>query len=121
MPPLSLSDEELSLLRSLAEAVAYGQRREFLQAVAAALEACPQSGLARRTALRAMFNAGSSLRRSGPRPRAKRRGPGGRRTALKLRTMKSREERLTWAKQRAAPERIRARAGRYHPYRSSCR
>jgi hypothetical protein len=44
MPPLSLSDEELSLLRSLAEAVAYGQRREFLQAVAAALEACPQSG-----------------------------------------------------------------------------
>ena len=43
MPPLSLSDEELSLLRSLAEPVAYGRRREFLQAVAAALEACPQS------------------------------------------------------------------------------
>jgi hypothetical protein len=44
MPPLSLSDEELSLLRSLAEPVAYGQRRAFLQAVAAALEACPQPG-----------------------------------------------------------------------------
>jgi hypothetical protein len=44
MPPLSLSDEELSLLRSLAEPVAYGQRREFLQAVAAELGACPQPG-----------------------------------------------------------------------------
>jgi AMP-polyphosphate phosphotransferase len=44
MPRLSLSDEELSLLRSLAEPVAYGRRREFLQAVAAALEAGPQSG-----------------------------------------------------------------------------
>jgi hypothetical protein len=31
-------------LRSLAEPVAYGRRREFLQAVAAALEACLQSG-----------------------------------------------------------------------------
>jgi hypothetical protein len=40
MPPLSLSDEELSLLRSLAEPIAYGQRREFLQAVAAELRAC---------------------------------------------------------------------------------
>jgi hypothetical protein len=30
MPPLSLSDEELSLLRSLAEPAAYGRRREFL-------------------------------------------------------------------------------------------
>jgi hypothetical protein len=44
MPPLSLSDEELSLLRSLAEPVAYGERREFLQAVATALAACPQPG-----------------------------------------------------------------------------
>jgi hypothetical protein len=44
MPPLSLSDEELSLLRSLAEPVACGQRREFLQAVATALAACPQPG-----------------------------------------------------------------------------
>jgi hypothetical protein len=44
MPPLSLSDQELSLLRSLAQPVAYGRRREFLQALAAALEACPQSG-----------------------------------------------------------------------------
>ena len=32
MPPLSLSDEELSLLRSLAEPVAYGRRGEFLMA-----------------------------------------------------------------------------------------
>jgi hypothetical protein len=44
MPPLSLSDEELSLLRSLAEPVAYGRRGEFLQEVAAALRACPQPG-----------------------------------------------------------------------------
>ena len=44
MPPLSLSDEELSLLRSLAEPVAYGRRREFLLSVAAALERCPQPG-----------------------------------------------------------------------------
>jgi hypothetical protein len=44
MPPLSLSDEELSLLRSLASPVAYGRRREFLQEVAAASEAYPQRG-----------------------------------------------------------------------------
>ena len=44
MPPLSLSDEGLSLLRSLAEPVAYGRRREFLLSVAAALERCPQPG-----------------------------------------------------------------------------
>jgi hypothetical protein len=31
-------------VRSLAEPVAYGRRREFLQAVAAALAACSQSG-----------------------------------------------------------------------------
>jgi hypothetical protein len=42
--PLSLSDEELSFLRSLAEPVAYGQRREFLQAVAGELANCPQPG-----------------------------------------------------------------------------
>jgi hypothetical protein len=42
--PLSLSDEELSLLRALAEPVAYGRRREFLQEVAAALTTCPQPG-----------------------------------------------------------------------------
>jgi hypothetical protein len=42
--PLSLSDEEMALLRSLAEPVAYGRRREFLCEVAAALEAVPQSG-----------------------------------------------------------------------------
>jgi hypothetical protein len=83
MPPLSLSDEELSLLRSLAEPVAYGQRREFLQAVAPALAACPQPGPARRTALRAIFSVASSSRRIGSRPSAKRRGSGGPRTALK--------------------------------------
>jgi hypothetical protein len=44
LTPLSLSDEELSLLRTLAEPVAYGQRREFLQAVAAELRACPEPG-----------------------------------------------------------------------------
>ena len=44
MPPLSLSDEELSLLRTLAEPVAYGRRREFLQEVAAELANCPQPG-----------------------------------------------------------------------------
>lgn len=42
--PLSLSDEELSLLRSLAEPVAYGQRREFLRQVAIAMATCPQPG-----------------------------------------------------------------------------
>jgi hypothetical protein len=44
MQPLSLSDEELSLLRSLAEPVAYGRRGEFMQEVAAALAACPHLG-----------------------------------------------------------------------------
>jgi hypothetical protein len=44
MPPLSLSDEELSLSRSLAEPIAYGRRDEFLQAVAATLGNCPQPG-----------------------------------------------------------------------------
>jgi hypothetical protein len=44
MPPLSLSDEELSLLRTLAEPVAYGRRGEFMQAVAAELKACPEPG-----------------------------------------------------------------------------
>jgi hypothetical protein len=42
--PLSLSDEEMALLRSLAEPVAYGRRREFLCEVAATLEAVHQSG-----------------------------------------------------------------------------
>jgi hypothetical protein len=44
MPPLSLSDEELSLLRSLAEPVANGQRRAFLQAVALELANWTQPG-----------------------------------------------------------------------------
>jgi hypothetical protein len=44
MPPLSLSDKELSLLRSLAEPLAYGQRRAFLQAVALELANCTQPG-----------------------------------------------------------------------------
>jgi hypothetical protein len=42
--PLSLSTEELNQLLELAAPIAYGRRREFLQEVAAALEACPQSG-----------------------------------------------------------------------------
>ena len=44
MPPLSLSDEELALLRALAEPVAYGQRRAFLQAVALELANYAQPG-----------------------------------------------------------------------------
>jgi hypothetical protein len=40
--PLHLADEELRQLLELAEPVAYGQRREFLQAVAAALANCEQ-------------------------------------------------------------------------------
>jgi hypothetical protein len=44
MPPLSLSDEEPSLLRSLAEPVAYGQRSAFLAEVAAELANCPHRG-----------------------------------------------------------------------------
>jgi hypothetical protein len=35
--PMHLSDEELSLLTSLAEPIAYGRRHEFLQAVVAAV------------------------------------------------------------------------------------
>jgi hypothetical protein len=42
--PLQLNDEELRQLLELAEPVAYGQRREFLQAVAAALANCEQPG-----------------------------------------------------------------------------
>ncbi len=44
MPPLSLSNEEMNQLLTLSEPVAYGQRRAFLQAVAAGLEACPHPG-----------------------------------------------------------------------------
>jgi hypothetical protein len=36
--PLHLSDEELSLLTSLAEPIAFGRRHEFLQEVAATIE-----------------------------------------------------------------------------------
>jgi hypothetical protein len=60
MPPRRSSHEELSLLGSLAEPVAYGQRREFLQAVAAALEAFPSKRAWRDVPHCAMFNAGSS-------------------------------------------------------------
>jgi hypothetical protein len=42
--PLHLTDEELRQLLELAEPVAYGQRREFLRAVAGELAACPQPG-----------------------------------------------------------------------------
>jgi hypothetical protein len=43
-PPLQLNDEELRQLLELAEPVAYGQRREFLQAVALELANCAQPG-----------------------------------------------------------------------------
>jgi hypothetical protein len=83
MPPLSLSDEELSLLRSLAEPVAYGQRREFCRRSRRPWRPARNPDPARRTALRAMFSVASSSRRSESRPSAKRRGSGGPRTALK--------------------------------------
>jgi hypothetical protein len=38
MPPLSLTDEELALLRELSEPIPLRQRREFLLAIADALE-----------------------------------------------------------------------------------
>jgi hypothetical protein len=38
MPPLSLTDEEMSLLRELAAPIPPRQRQEFLLAIAAALE-----------------------------------------------------------------------------------
>jgi hypothetical protein len=44
MPPLSLTDEELTLLQSLAEPIAFGRRDEFLTAVADELANCPQTG-----------------------------------------------------------------------------
>ena len=42
--PLELTDQEKDLLLELAVPIAYGQRPQFLREVAAALEACPQSG-----------------------------------------------------------------------------
>ncbi|SEB85032.1 hypothetical protein SAMN05444161_0004 [Rhizobiales bacterium GAS191] len=44
MPPLSLSTDELDLLRSLAEPIARRRRAAFLAAVAAELEARGQAG-----------------------------------------------------------------------------
>ena len=42
--PLSLTDEEMEVLRRLAAPIAYGRRDEFLHAVTAALASCPQPG-----------------------------------------------------------------------------
>jgi hypothetical protein len=44
MPPLSLNDEEMALLRELAEPIPLRQRREFLLAIADALEAEQTAG-----------------------------------------------------------------------------
>jgi hypothetical protein len=44
MPPLALSDQELAILRELAEPIAWGQRQAFLQAVAAEIE-CAGGGV----------------------------------------------------------------------------
>jgi len=41
---MSLSDEELALLRSLAEPIAFGRRHEFLTAVAGELANCAEPG-----------------------------------------------------------------------------
>jgi hypothetical protein len=38
MPPLSLTDEEMALLRELSEPIPLRQRRDFLLEIAAALE-----------------------------------------------------------------------------------
>jgi hypothetical protein len=44
VPMLSLTDEEMSMLRELSEPIAFGRRREFLQAVAAELANGSQTG-----------------------------------------------------------------------------
>jgi hypothetical protein len=44
MPPLSLTDEEMSLLRELSEPIPLRQRRDFLVALAAELEAEQTAG-----------------------------------------------------------------------------
>ena len=44
MPPLQLTDEEMSVLRRLAEPLDQQRRRQFLQEVAAELEAKRQAG-----------------------------------------------------------------------------
>jgi hypothetical protein len=41
--PLSLSDQEMEIVTRMAEPVAFGQRREYLQAVAEALAQYPQA------------------------------------------------------------------------------
>jgi hypothetical protein len=42
--PLRLSDEEMDVLLGLAAPIAFGRRREFMEAVAATLAGCPQVG-----------------------------------------------------------------------------
>jgi hypothetical protein len=46
MPPLSLTDEEMSLLRELAAPIPLRQRQEFLLAIADALETEQTAGAA---------------------------------------------------------------------------
>ena len=44
MPPLQLTDDEMTVLRSLAEPIEHQRRLQFLQEVAAELEAKRQAG-----------------------------------------------------------------------------
>ncbi len=44
MPPLQFTDEEMALLRELAEPIPYRQRQEFLSTVAQELANRPQRG-----------------------------------------------------------------------------
>ena len=45
MPPLQLTDDEMSVLRRLAEPIDHARRPQFLQEVAAELEAQRQAGV----------------------------------------------------------------------------
>ena len=77
MPPLALTDEEMTVLRHLAEPIDQRQRTEFLAAVAAELEAGGQAGAigegsvhrVARTVQRRFFDP-PALPNSSPRARA---------------------------------------------------